>query len=88
MMMFLCLSAGMLYWGVLVFGVTGVNFWGRIYWLVCAFLGLLASSLGCREIIRTLGSMLEAQDTAIEVLESAESKTRAELRRRNQDPNT
>ena len=78
MMLFLCLSAGTLYWGVLVFGITTDTFFGKLYWMSGAFLGFLASCLGGREILKTLGWMYEAHEIAVEVMESAEAQTKAE----------
>ena len=80
MMLFLCLSAGMLYWGVLVFKVTTNTVLGQFYWVIAALLGFLATTLGWREVLKTLDRMLLARDTSVETLESAEHRLRAELR--------
>ena len=64
MIRLLCLAAGMLYWGCLVFKTAPQELWGRCYWMLCAAVAgtsvLLAGHEALSSVLKILSSKEEA----------------------------
>lgn len=75
MMVALCLAAGMLYWGNLVFKADAKELWGEVYWGGCAFVASVAVCMGSRELIETLRILRAKKEKAAARMERAAAKS-------------
>ena len=74
MMRLLCLAAGMLYWGCLVFKTAPQGLWGRCYWMLCAAVAGTSVLLACREALSSVLTIRSRKEKAAARLERAAKK--------------